>query len=100
VAESKMFQEVDWLMNEHPDPASLDAIRGRIGPHTQLIQCLCGWGDENDPRRVVGDPKYRDVGYYGYAGADPTTTFPSAANSGNIRNIEILRDVFHDKATK
>jgi hypothetical protein len=101
VAGSKMFQEVDWLMNEHPDPASLEATRKEKGAHTRLIQCLCGWGG-HDPRRVVGQPRYDDVGFYGYAAADLATTLPSrepSRNVGpaeNVRNIEILREVFHE----
>ena len=71
VVGSKMFQEVDWLMNENPDPTSLAAVRKEAGPHTKIMQCLCGWGDKHDPRRVVGNPKYDDVGFYGFAAANP-----------------------------
>jgi hypothetical protein len=105
VAGSTMFHEVDWLMNEHPDPASLEPIRKEIGAHTRIIQCLCGWG-EHDPRRVVGDVKYDDVGFYGYAAADLATTLPPHVASRkvgpaeNIRNIEILREVFHGSAPR
>jgi len=105
VAGSKMFQEVDWLMNEHPDPLRLDAVRKQKGECTQIIQCLCGWGD-HDPRAVVDHPKYEDVGFYGYAAADPATTLPPKATaekigpSENIRNIEILRDVYHAEGTR
>ena len=100
VVGSQMFQEVDWLMNEAPDPTSLDAIRKEKGPHTTIVQCLCGWGDQHDPRRVVGNPKYDDVGFYGFAAADPQTTLPPEGTTGNARNIELLRDMFHGKTPK
>ncbi len=102
----KMFQQVDWLMNENPDPASLAAVRKEAGPHTQIMQCLCGWGEKHDPRRVVGNPKYDDVGFYGFAAANPATTLPfrgtagSPRDVGDARNIEILREVFHQQAPK
>jgi hypothetical protein len=100
VVGSRMFREVDWLMNENPNPASLAAVRKEIGPHTTIVQCLCGWGDQHDPRRVVGNPAYDDVGFYGFAASDPTTTLPPPGTTGNARNIEILRDVFHDRQAK
>jgi len=97
---AKMFREVDWLMNEQPDPTCLEAVRKEAGEQTTILQCLCGWGDQNDPRRVVGNPKYDDVGFYGFAAADPATTLPPQGTTGNARNIEILRDVFHDRKVK
>jgi hypothetical protein len=106
VVGSKMFQQVDWLMNENPDPTSLAAVRKEAGPHTRIMQCLCGWGDKHDPRRVVGNPKYDDVGFYGFAAANPATTLPFQGTSGSsrdvsdARNIEVLRDVFHHQMAK
>ena len=99
VAGSKMFREVDWLMNEHPDPTRLESVRKIAGPHTKIIQCLCGWGLKHDAARVIGDPRYCDVGFYGFAMPDAKTTFPPAASdnprlAGNARNIEIMRKAF------
>jgi hypothetical protein len=100
VSGSRMFREVDWLMNENPNPESLAAVRKEKGEHTKIIQCLCGWGEKHDPRQVAGNPKYDDMGFYGFAGADPETTLPASTEAANIRNIEILRDVFHDQSPK
>jgi hypothetical protein len=106
VVGSRMFREVDWLMNENPDPTSLAATRKEAGPHTKIMQCLCGWGEKHDPRRVVGNPKYADVGFYGFAAANPATTLPFTGKSGSprdisdARNIEVLRQVFHSEAAK
>jgi len=109
----RMFREADWLVNEHPDPSSLEVVRKEKGAHAKIIQCLCGWGKENDPRRVAAGLKDADVGFYGFAMADSATTFPpkpgeivesrrrnSALMVGNARNIEILRDIFHGKTQR
>jgi len=94
VVGSRLFQEVDWLMNEHPNTASLDAVRKEIGPHTRLIQCICGWGDQHDAAKVLRDPRYADVGMYGFARADVTTTLPPGGTTGNAKNIEAMRRAF------
>ena len=94
VAGSKMLKEVDWLMNEHPDPAKLEAARRAAGPHTQLIQCICGWGDQHDAARILDDPRFADVGMYGFARPDPETTLPPEDGSGNARNIAAMRAAF------
>jgi len=103
VAGSKMFREVDWLMNEHPDPVRLEAVRKTAGPRTRIIQCLCGWGAKHDAAKVTRDPRFADVGFYGFAWPDAKTTLPPTLEQagdnerlvGNARNIEALRMVFH-----
>ncbi len=106
VVGSRMFREVDWLMNEHPDLASLAAVEKEKGPRTTIVQCLCGWGDQHDPRRLVSDPKYAGIGLYGYARADVQTTVPpegtdeNAQDRANARNIERLREIYHGKIPK
>ncbi len=99
VAGSRIFREADWLMNEHPDPVSLDLVRRETGSQTKIIQCLCGWGQEHDAEKVIGDPGYRDIGFYGFAMPDPETTLPPTDSDepryrGNARNIEIMRKAF------
>ncbi len=95
-----------YWAQKHPDLTSLAAVRKEKGPHTTIVQCLCGWGNQHDPRYVVGDPKYADVGFYGFAAADPATTLPLHGTTGSprdisdARNIEILRQVFHHQAPK
>jgi len=91
---SKMLQEIDWLMNEHPDPAKLEAARAAVGPQTKLIQCICGWGDQHDAAKIIADPKFAGVGLYGFARPDPNTTLPPEDNSGNARNIAAMRAAF------
>ncbi len=99
VRDSRMFRELDWLMNEHPDPSSLPLARAAGGPHTRIVQCLCGWGPEHDAAAVVADPRYADVGFYGFAKPDASSFPPLTSNDphaqGNAQNIAILRAAFH-----
>jgi hypothetical protein len=106
IAGSKIFREVDWLVNEHPNPSSLEATRKEVGPQTRIWQCISGWGAEHDPGKIANDPKYADLGFCGFASADPATTLPFTAAAkdprhvANTHNIEILRKVFHEKTPK
>jgi uncharacterized lipoprotein YddW (UPF0748 family) len=89
-----LLKEVDWIMNEHPDPAKLDAIRQQVGAHTRLIQCICGWGDQHNAEKILHDTRYADVGMYGFARPDEKTTLPLDDGSGNAKNIAAMRAVF------
>ena len=99
---SAMLKECDWLVNENPDPAYLEAVRRQVGPHTKIIQCLCGW-EEHDAGMIVARLKNTDVGFYGFARGEPTTTLPLEVNEAepdvsavNARNIAYLRKLFHE----
>ena len=63
---------LDWLVNEHPNPALLESVRNQVGPHTRLIQGICGW-EEHDSRQVVSKLA-SDVGFFGFARGEPTAT--------------------------
>jgi len=97
IAGSKMLKEVDWLMNEDPDPAKLEAARKDVGPQTRLIQCICGWGSGHDAVALAADPRLVDTGFYGFARPDPVMTLPLEDDSPNARNIAAMRDLFHRK---
>ena len=100
VVGSRMLRETDWLIDEHYDPAYLESARKQVGARTKLLQCMCGW-EEDDPRKVVDDPRLADVGFYGFARGDPITTLPptsaeatpDSVDAINARNIEILQGV-------
>lgn len=98
VAGSRLLQEVDWVMNEHPDPAKLDAARQAVGPNVKLIQCICGWGDQHNAAAIVADARYNDVGLYGFARPCADTTLPPEDGSGNARNIAAMRQAFNRSA--
>jgi hypothetical protein len=99
VAGSRMFREVDWLMNENPNPESTRAAAAMAGPNTQLVQCLVGWGDAHDAKRVLENPEFRKFGLYGFSAPGPNSLplcieqykrNPIASFKGNDRNIAVL----------
>ncbi|HPO17361.1 MAG TPA: hypothetical protein PLI09_28270 [Candidatus Hydrogenedentes bacterium] len=94
IAGSRMLRDIDWLMNEHPDPVKLEEAKKAVGPKTRLIQCICGWGDQHDAGKIINDPRFADVGLYGFARPDATTTLPLEDGSGNARNIAAMRQFF------
>ena len=92
---SRMLREVDWIMNEHPDTEKLANLRAAIGPQTQIIQCICGWGDQHNAEKIITDPAFNTLGLYGFARPDLETTLPPEVDSGNARNIAAMRKAFH-----
>jgi hypothetical protein len=107
VTGSKMFQEIDWLMNEAPDPRSVQAVAKMAGPRTRLVQCLVGWGDAHDARKALENPDVRKLGIYGFArpGANslplPIAQYKRKKISeftGNDRNIAVLARYFNGLA--
>ncbi len=97
---SDMLREADWVMNETPTPEKLDATRQMVGPTTRLIQCVSGGSTEYDASKVLDNPKYQEVGLYGFAPfPDVKSTLPpdppQDATQTNIQaNIEKLRRVY------
>lgn len=92
---SIVMKEADWILNEGPDVTLLDWIRRERGPETWVIQNLCGWaGHDAKHINVVNAPR---TGLYGFAQADPDSTLPSNlyGNDVNIRNIEVIKKMFH-----
>jgi Hypothetical glycosyl hydrolase 6 len=100
VAGSSLFQEVDWLMNEDPDPRHLDKVLGEKRPkHQRVLQCVVGWGDKHDAQAVVTDESLAVRDFYGFAAPGDTSlprpveeylANPAAHFSGNDRNIATL----------
>lgn len=88
-----VIREADWLMNEHPDAEALELVRSLKGPDAHLMQCVCGWGAQHDAAEILrmGIP---DVGYYGFARAEETSTLPNPT-SANGANIEAFRRYLH-----
>ncbi|MBI2300413.1 MAG: hypothetical protein HYU66_15975 [Armatimonadetes bacterium] len=107
VVDSPMFRQVDWLMNENPNPDDLQAVAGMIGPQTKLVQCLVGWGDAHDAARVLGkrgQATFSAAGVYGFSRpGDNSLPLPvdeyrrrrAITFAGNDRNIAILARWFH-----
>lgn len=73
---SKVFKEVDWLMNEAGDIATVKEVKTRIGANTQLIICLANWNNA-DPREIVPAALEIGVGLYGFTKPTDNSLLPS-----------------------
>lgn len=103
VSGSALLREVDWIMNEDPDSAKLALARRVIGPQGKIVQAVCGWGARHDATKLITTLRSQDVGFYGFAAADPRTTLPpepaqatDVKLAGNAANIAVLRRVFRE----
>lgn len=103
IVNSKMFQEIDWLMNEEGDVNKMDSIRNMVGPNTQLITCLANW-NKKDAKKTVIDAKKAGVGMYGFVKPDSTSLLPPISHflsqpidsfSGDARNIATLARAYN-----
>ena len=102
---SRMFQEVDWLMNEEGDLRKIDSIKNMVGDHTQLITCLAKW-NKKDPIEVVNNAIDADIGLYGFTKPDPNSvkpyidyyyTLPIDSFQADDRIIATFARVFNEK---
>jgi hypothetical protein len=66
IENSPMLKEVDWVMNESPDPKLYEAGRRMAGKRTRLIQNLVGWAT-HDAEKFLADPNHRGLDLYGFA---------------------------------
>ena len=104
IVNSKMFQEIDWLMNEGGDLKRIEEIRSMVGPQTKLITCLAGW-NKQDAKTVVIDAIKSGVGLYGFAKPNANSLLPPAdwylskpidSLSGDHRNIATFVRVYNN----
>lgn len=75
IINSKMFKEVDWLMNEEGDLNKIDSIRSMVGKDTRLITCLASW-NKKDAKSVVIDAVKTNVGLYGFSKPNKNSLLP------------------------
>ena len=75
VIDSRMFQEVDWLMNEGGDLERLDTVRAMVGEHTRLITCLAQW-NKQDAKSVVPAAIENGIGLYGFTKPEENSLLP------------------------
>lgn len=70
----RLLKEVDWLLNESPRIEFLDWLKANTGPHTRLVQTLCGWLDHAacNWRELHGE----GLGLYGFTKVNPGTCLP------------------------
>lgn len=93
----QLLREVDWVLNEDPQVELLSWLEAQVGPHTKIIQNLCGWKDHD--ASIGKQLNVEKLGLYGFAQADPVTTLPSAnytpSCAANWKNIGIIRELYH-----
>lgn len=103
VANSDMYQQCDWIMNESGDMKRIEAVRDMVGKHTRLITCLARWNGQ-DATTVVPEALKAGVGLYGFSfprsknGTIPLEKFmakPVADLKDDERNIAVLARAYH-----
>jgi hypothetical protein len=104
IVNSKMFKEIDWLMNEEGDVGKIDSIRTMVGKDTRLITCLASW-NKKDPITQVTDASKNGVGLYGFVKPNKNSLMApidhylsSSINSfsGDDKNIATLARIYND----
>jgi hypothetical protein len=104
IVNSKMFQQIDWLMNEEGDIAKIDSIKSMVGQNTRLITCLANW-NKKDAKTVAVDAIKIGVGLYGFVKPDSTSLLPPIEKylsqpidsfTGDNRNIATLARVYNN----
>lgn len=101
--ETNIFNEVDWLMNEAGDIATIEKLRDDIDLSVEIITCLAGWNKAN-PMEVVPAAQTVKVGLYGFSRPNENSLLPSPATyldkninefEGNEKNIAALVRAYH-----
>ena len=108
VVDSRMFKEVDWLMNEGGDLQRIRSIRPMIGSHTRLITCLADW-NKQDPEKIVPEALKAGIGLYGFTKPQedsllpPLDTYlkqPPGQLKGDAKNIVVLARAYRAAAVQ
>jgi len=66
IKDSPLLWEVDWVMNESPDPRLYEIGRRMVGAKTRMIQNLVGWA-KHDAKDFLADLHNRGLDLYGFA---------------------------------
>jgi hypothetical protein len=98
VVNSRMFKEVDWLMNEGGDLERVQAVRPMVGEHTRLLTCLANW-NKQDPAVIVPAALKAGIGLYGFTKPQADSLLPPVQSylayrasmwTGDAKNIAVL----------
>ena len=66
IRNSPMLKQVDWVINESPDPKLYQAARPMAGKRTRMIQNLVGWPG-HDAEKFLSVADNRGLDFYGFA---------------------------------
>jgi hypothetical protein len=102
IVDSRMYKEVDWMMNEAGDLERVRAVKPMVGEHTRLITCLAHW-NKQDAASIVPSALAEGIGLYGFAkpGEDSLLPLqellmtPVSELQGDQRNIAVLARAYH-----
>ena len=103
VVNSRMFKEVDWLMNEAGDMERIKAIEPMIGEHTRLLTCLANW-NKQDPALIIPAALKAGIGLFGFSRPGPDSLLPPVETylaqpvdklQGDAKNIAFLARAYH-----
>lgn len=102
IVNSRMFKEVDWLMNEGGDLERIRAVKPMVGKHTRLITCLANWNGQ-ESTTVVPAALKEGIGLYGFAKPGANSLLPLESLlarpvkelKGDDRNIAVLARAYH-----
>ena len=106
VTDSKIYKEVDWLMNEAGSVDAIRKAREMVGEHTRLITCLAVWNGV-DASTVVPEAIAEGVGLYGFTTPrdnDGTVDLEKFMDrqvstlSGDQKNIAVLARAYRGKS--
>jgi hypothetical protein len=104
IAGSTLLKEVDWVMNEAPDTGELESLTGSFSPHARLLQCMVGWGDRHNPKKILASDRAASIDIYGFAAPLPNSlplpvseylSRPIDSFTGNDRNIAVFARYFN-----
>jgi len=103
VKNSRMFKEIDWLMNEAGDLESLKAVESMIGKQTKQITCFAEW-NKVDAKSIIPNAIKTGIGLYGFAQAgehglrqniDHYLSLPIDSFKSDDRNIATLARAYN-----
>jgi hypothetical protein len=102
VINSRMYKEIDWMMNENGDLESVNAVKAMIGLHTRLMTCLAGWNGQ-DPSKIVPNAIKDGYGLYGFVKPQADSLVPLEQSlmqpvsklTGDAKNIGVLARAYH-----
>ena len=100
---SVALKEADWFMDESGNPEKMRNIAAQLGPQTQQLLCVVGWGEGHNARKILADPSNAGYGIYGFMAPGPDSlplpiarclAQPSDRFRGNERNVAVLARFF------
>jgi hypothetical protein len=76
ITNSRMFKEVDWLMNEAGGLDKIDSVKMMTGKDTRLVTCLANW-NKQDAKYIVAQALKSGIGLFGFAKPNANSLLPS-----------------------